>query len=181
MPSFQAAGSIANLLLSVSPHPSLCPPLSIRLSPRHSCDPSINSISPWWAVLFRLIASPDPFLPHHPIFLSVPLSLCCSCSISHFPARRPPPPTPPCYLSLTPSVLFHHSLLHSPVLLRVIMHQAISYQFVTFCFLLGIHNPLRISLSSLCAAFCLLYMKQLCVVCLSSMLMPECMLATACP
>lgn len=86
MPSFQAAGNTENLLLFVSLPPSLPPPallchrVSIRLSLRLSCDPSIISISPWCAVLFRLIASPAPCplctprpSPFSPLCISLPL------------------------------------------------------------------------------------------------------------
>lgn len=92
---------------SIPPRAFFCHCVSIRLSLCLSCDPSIISISPWCAVLFRLIASPAP------VFLSpsLPLSmLLFSCTLHPIPSPLPPS----CYLSLTPSFFFHcHSLHHS--------------------------------------------------------------------
>lgn len=85
----------------------------------------------------RFTTSLLPCLLHHP-----PIPLC---------AVPSPPPLisfkkaflihPPPHLSLT--VIFS-SLPSPPALLHVTMHHSISYQIVTFCFLLGIHNLLRI-------------------------------------
>lgn len=129
----------------------LCQWVSIRLFLQLSCDPSIISISPWRAVLFRLIASPAPVLSAS---TPTPSPLCCSHSIKHNPA---PPLTPSRYLSLTSSCFSYlcncHSLLHP-----------VSFFLSSSCIMPSlISSPYSTS----CWAFIIRY-TPLCLTCVSS-------------
>lgn len=152
MSSFQAAGNTEKLHLLVWLRPSL-PPSPVTGSP---------SVCPWASavILPSFLSLPGvlcffasslhqlPSLPPtYPPFLSVPFTLFSFNTPPY--CMSTPPPTPPNFivLPLLDSILFLPLPLppSPPVLLHVIMHHPIPYHFVTFCFLLGIHNPLHIS------------------------------------
>lgn len=164
MPAFLAARSTENLL-SVSLQPSLCPQLSLGLHPSVPV-PQLWSFHHLYLSLVSCAFSPHRFISshpcHHPPFpfrARLPLS-----SFSEPPSCIPPSSYPPITPIMPP---FLDSILLLPLLPpsrrpSSCHHVIMPFRFVTFCFLLGIYNPLQISLSvlcSLCAAFHLLCMK----------------------
>lgn len=142
--------------------PPLCPPLSLCLSPSVPV-PQLRSFHHFYLSLVCCAFSPHRFTSRLPLwppfFLSLSLPHCRSHPIpdSTSPACSPPfhhaispwlhPFSPTATPSLIPLVLTH-----------VIMHHAISYRFVTFCFLLGIHNLLYyLSLSFSLCVLCFIF------------------------
>lgn len=136
---------------SIPPCAALCRCVSIRLSLCLSCNPSIISISPRCAVLFRLIASPAP------LFLSLALSSLCSCSLVPYTPFLPHHCTS-IVLPLLASILF----LPLPPLPSRSLSSFMSQCIMLFLICLSHLVICWVFLSlSLCSVFHLLYMMQL--------------------
>lgn len=172
---------------------SFCPPLSLGLHPSVPA-PQLWSFHHFYLSLVCCAFSPHRFTSSLPLCPPTsPFPLCAflpllfsfnkphSCTPRSLHRATSPwlhPFSPPLPLPLPPS---------PPVLLRVIMHHAISYQFVILYFLLGIHNPLHISPSVFCSlwpAFHLLnYLAFIGVpvfLSVSRMLMPQSVFVAVC-
>lgn len=139
---------------SCSSH-SFCPPLSMGLHP------SVLAPQLWSFHHFYLSLACCAFSPHR-FTSSLPLCLHTnpfSSLLFSFTKAQPCTPAHSIVLSLLDIILFFLPLQlplpPSPrvLLLVIIMHNAISYQFAIVYFLLGIHNPLHTSLSAFCSSW----------------------------